>query len=83
MVSLFVTLDISIVQYRVSVIVDGVVPMDDMEFRFVGMLFGGICTTSMYDGFGLVFAEGEVDIGGDSQWTSSLSSCISAYRVVF
>ena len=51
------TLEVSIVQYRVSVMVDGVVPIDDIECTFAGTLFGGVRATSAYEGLGLVFAE--------------------------
>jgi hypothetical protein len=48
------TLEVSIVQNSESVIVDGVVSTDDVEFRFAGELFGGVLATFAYDGFGLV-----------------------------
>src|SRR5690242_17040876 len=50
------TLEVSMMQYRVSVIVEGVVPMDDMETTFAGELLGGVRATSAYDGFGLAYA---------------------------
>lgn len=40
------TLDVSTVQYRVSVMVDGVVPIDDIECTLAGTLFGGVRATS-------------------------------------
>lgn len=43
-------------QNKESVKVDGVVSMDDIEFKFAGELFGGVLATFAYDGFGLVKA---------------------------
>src|SRR5258706_1266280 len=40
------TLDVSTVQHRGSVIVDGGVPMDDIEGTLAGTLFGGVRATS-------------------------------------
>src|SRR5436190_21381908 len=51
------TLDVSTVQYRVSVKVDGVVPIDEIERTFPGTLFGGVRATSAYEGLGLIPAE--------------------------
>ena len=48
---------LTIVQYRVSVMVKGVVPIDDIEYTFAGTLFGSVRATSAYEGLGLVFAE--------------------------
>jgi len=47
----------------VSVMIDGVVPIDDMEFTFASRLFGGVRVTSAYDGFGLVEVAGVVRAG--------------------
>jgi len=38
-------------------IVIGVVLIDNIEFKFAGMLFGGVCAISIYKGLGLVFIE--------------------------
>ena len=43
----------SIVQYNVSVIVDGAVPIEGSVCALLGMLFGGVRATSAYDGEGL------------------------------
>ena len=47
------TLNVSIVQYSVSVILEGVVPIDVSVCRLLGKLFGGVRATSAYDGKGL------------------------------
>lgn len=47
------TLEVSIVQYSVSVILDGVVPIDKGVRTLLGKLFGGVRATSAYDGEGL------------------------------
>jgi hypothetical protein len=47
------TFDVSIVQYSVSVILDGAVPIDVSVRTLLGQLFGGVRATSAYDGEGL------------------------------
>jgi hypothetical protein len=42
-----------IVQYSVSVILDGVVPIDEGVRTLLGKPFGGVRATSAYDGEGL------------------------------
>jgi hypothetical protein len=44
------TFDVRIVQYSVSVIVDGVVPIEVRVCTLLGLLLGGIRATSAYDG---------------------------------
>ena len=51
------TLDVSTVQYSMSVMVDGVVPIDDMERILAGVLFSSVHATSAYDGLGLLPTE--------------------------
>ena len=50
----------------VLVMIDSVVFMDDMEFKFAGMLFGGVHAISVYNGLGLVFAGETMDTNSDS-----------------
>ena len=46
------TLDVSIVQYSVSVILDGVVPVEVSVRTLLGQLLGGVRAISAYDGDG-------------------------------
>ena len=47
------TLDVSTVQYSVSVIVDSVVRREERVRTLLGELSGGVRATSAYDGLGL------------------------------
>src|SRR3984885_3856373 len=70
------TLDVSIVQYSVSVILDGVVPIDVSVRRLLGQLFGGVRATSAYDGEGL-----DVWILDSWVWICSTIPAISSFNV--
>jgi len=50
------TLEVSIVQYGVSVILDGVVFLSEMGCRLLGWLSGGVRAISAYDGVVLAAA---------------------------